>query len=105
MGQEHICQCCGVTIPSGGLFYRCRMEIISGFDIYIAEYEEDADKLIEEACREMAGRSPEELMNEVYEEISFLACPACRSKIRQQLLALLKKKSMPAKIILFPPKP
>ena len=99
----HPCAGCGCSIPRGGLFYRCRTEIISGFDHYIPESEADGERLIREAGESLAGRSPAELEAEVYEEISFLVCPACRQKLRQQLLAMQARKAKAEKILLFRP--
>ncbi|MEW6291121.1 MAG: hypothetical protein AB1545_14840 [Thermodesulfobacteriota bacterium] len=103
--KKHICNSCGCAIAPGGLFYRCRTEIISGFDNYIPDDEVDGEQLVREACANMTGRSPEELSAQVYEEISFILCPVCRQKIRKQLLALKADWSKQDKILLFPPRP
>ncbi|MBU4263519.1 MAG: hypothetical protein KKC76_16800 [Proteobacteria bacterium] len=102
--KKHICNNCGCRIQPGGLLYNCRTEIISGFDNYIPDAEEDGDELIREACANMTGRSPEELSAQVYEEISFILCPVCRQKIRKQLLALQVNRLKKDKILLFPPR-
>ncbi len=102
--KKHICNNCGCQIQPGGLFYNCRTEIVSGFDNYIPDEEENGDGLIREACANMTGRSPEELSAQVYEEISFVLCPACRQKIRKQLLALQANRLNKDKILLFPPR-
>jgi hypothetical protein len=101
--QEHTCESCGAKIPAGDLFYRFHTEFISGFDNYVPEPEEDAERLIMEACKAMLGRSEKELMNEVYEEISFLLCPGCRKKVRSYLLSMKAAKPKAGKILHFPP--
>ena len=102
--QKHICESCGVKIPVGDLFFQFRAEFISGFDNYLPESDKDADRLIEEACQAIEeGRSEQELMDEVYEEISFLLCPACRKKVRNYLHSLKAAKPKSEKIIPFPP--
>ncbi|MCJ7601029.1 MAG: hypothetical protein MUO63_05925 [Desulfobulbaceae bacterium] len=102
--KKHVCNSCGCKIQPGGLFYSCRTEIISGFDNFIPDDEEDGEQLIKEACANMTGRSPEELSAQVYEEISFILCPDCRQKIRKQLLTLKANRLKQDKILLFPPR-
>ncbi|MBU0968558.1 MAG: hypothetical protein KKA54_19505 [Proteobacteria bacterium] len=102
--KKHICNNCGCSIQPGALFYNCRTEIISGFDNYIPDEEEEGDELIKEACANMTGRSPEELSAQVYEEISFVLCPTCLQKFRKQLLGLQVNRLNKDKILLFPPR-
>lgn len=103
--QGHNCDGCGGTIPAGGLFYRCRTEIISGFDNYIPDPVDKADQVLKEACRSLKSASPEELMNDVYEEFKLLLCPACRQKLRKQLMAIKGGGKKTSKVLLFPPRP
>lgn len=101
--KEHRCESCGVKIPAGDLFYNFNAKFISGYDNYIPEVEEDAERLIMEACRAMMERSEQELMDEVYEEVSLLLCPGCRKNIRNYLLSMKAAKPKSEKILPFPP--
>ena len=103
--EEYVCESCKVRIPAGGLYYKCRTEIISGTDNYIPESQvKNPDALIREACKSLSGKSQKELVAEVYEEISFVICPSCRNRLRKQLLAMKSSKDGGGKVLLFPPK-
>ncbi|MCB2182615.1 MAG: hypothetical protein KQH63_11345 [Desulfobulbaceae bacterium] len=105
--EEHTCQNCGTRIPAGDVYYNFSAKFISGFDNYIpdAKPETDPERLITEACKVILQRSEQELMDEVYEEISLLLCPGCRNKVRSYLLSLKKTvKTKSEKILPFPTK-
>jgi hypothetical protein len=103
--EQHTCDSCGVNIPEGGLYYNCRTEIVSGFDNLIPDSQlKDPDALIRDACKALSGREQKEVAAEVYEEISFVVCPACRTMLRKQLLAMKLNGDTSGKVLLFPPK-
>ena len=86
-----ICQTCGVQIPPGGIFYIGCTEIISGSDGILLDSEESGDRIIEMALKEiMKGKSEQELMDEVYQEIKLILCSRCRLSFRDAILDLIK---------------
>jgi len=103
---QRLCDTCGVNIPEGGLFYRCRTEIVSGFDHVIPESQlKDPDALIRSACKALSGKAQKEVSAEVYEEISCTICPDCRTQLRKYLLAMKPDRAKSGKVLLFPPQP
>lgn len=99
----HACEICGAKIPSGDLYYNFTAKFISGFDNYIPEPEVDAEQLITQAIKAIAGRSEKELTDDVYEEISLLLCPSCRKKIQKSLIPMKTVKPKSEKILHFTP--
>jgi len=90
-GKRLSCQACGVQIPPGGIFYIGRTEIISGSDGILPDDEESGDRIIEMALKEiMKGKSEQELMDEVYQEIKLILCGRCRLSFRDALLDMIK---------------
>lgn len=90
-GKRLNCQACGAEIPPGGIFYIGRTEIISGSDGILPDTEESGDRIIEMAMKEiMKGRSEQELMDEVYQEIKLLLCGRCRLTFRDTILDMVK---------------
>jgi hypothetical protein len=85
------CQVCGTSIPSGGIFYIGRTEIISGSDGILPDSEGAGDRIIEMALKEIVKRKNEqELMNEVYQEIRLILCGCCRLSFRETILDMIK---------------
>ena len=85
------CQMCGARIPPGGVFYIGRTEIVSGSDGILPDTGESGDRIIEEALRDITrGKSEQELMDEVYQEIKLILCGRCRLVFREKLLDMIK---------------
>lgn len=91
-GDKYLnCQVCGAEIPPGGIFYIGRTEIISGSDGILPETEESGDRIIEQALKEIRrGKSEQELMEEVYQEIKLILCGHCRLSFRDAILDMVK---------------
>ena len=88
------CQSCGLYILPGASFYLCRTEIISGYDGFLPELPDTAnpDQMIDSALKKLGGKSEQELMDDVYQEIKVVLCPVCRLKLRDRILGMLRKK-------------
>lgn len=99
--EDHICQICHVKIKPGGTFYKYKTEFISGFDGVLPETA-DLELDLLEALSGLDKLSEEEAMDEVYQKIELVLCPACKDKICEQIKALTPKKKIGAKIIPFP---
>jgi len=85
------CQVCGVAVPPGGIFYIGRTEIISGSDGILPDTEESGDRIIEKALHEISkGKSEQEHMDEVYQEIKLILCGKCRLIFRDKILDMVK---------------
>ncbi len=97
---EQICDNCHTKIPEGGLFYRVRTEIVSGFDNCIAD-SPDPDGDIKRACDCLTDCSEKDMLAQVYEEISLLLCPACRKTLRTTLTGMQKQTFTRHKILPF----
>lgn len=99
------CQSCNIRIPPGGHFYISRTEIASGFDGFLPDAGEDPNEAIRSAMEEIAEMSENELLHDVYQEISLILCPECRIKFRNRVLSMIgrpgKKKG---KLLRFPRK-
>jgi len=90
-GKELSCQACGVQIPPGGVFYIGRTEIISGSDGILPDSDGSGDRIIEMALKEiLKGKSEQELMDEVYQEIKLILCGRCRLSFRDAILDMIK---------------
>ena len=85
------CQACGIKIPSGGVFYIGRTEIISGSDGILPDTEESGDRIIEKALKEISKvKSDQDFMDEVYQEIKLILCGRCRLIFRDRILDMIK---------------
>jgi len=85
------CQVCGTEIPPGSIFYTGRTEIISGSDGILPDTEESGDRIIAKALREITrGKSEQELMEGVYQEIKLILCGRCRLVFRDRILDMIK---------------
>jgi len=85
------CQTCGAQIPPGGIFYIGQAEIISGSDGILPDSEGSGDRIIEMALKEiMKGKSEQELMDEVYQQIKLVLCGRCRLYFRDMILDMIK---------------
>jgi hypothetical protein len=90
-GDRLQCQVCGIQIPPGGIFYIGRTEIISGSDGILPDSAESGDRLIEMALKDiMKGKSEQELMEEVYQEIKLILCGRCRLSYRDTILDMVR---------------
>ena len=99
------CHSCLKEIPPGGLFYVCRTEIISGSDGVLSDTGEDLETIVASVTREVEGKSEQELMDEVYQEIRMILCPECRLKLRDRVLSMksrIDEKQSRAKLLQFP---
>jgi len=93
--EDHLhCQCCGATILPGGAFYHCKTEFISGFDGVLPD-SPDPEADIEAALQQLKAISAQEAMDEIYENIELVLCPACRTKLQKAILAMLPDQAPP----------
>ena len=82
-GDRLQCQVCGIQIPPGGIF--------SGSDGILPDSAESGDRLIEMALKDiMKGKSEQELMEEVYQEIKLILCGRCRLSYRDTILDMVR---------------
>ena len=89
--NELQCQLCGVMIPPGGVFYTGRTEITSGSDGILPDTDEDPEKIIESALRDLEKvTDQQDLMDEVYQEIKLVLCGRCRLTFRDRILEMIK---------------
>ena len=88
--EELCCQVCGTKIPAGGVFYTGRTEIISGSDGILPDTGESGDAIIEKALSEIKELTEQELMEEVYQEITLILCGRCRLVFRDTILEMIR---------------
>ena len=84
------CQLCGLGILPGGSFYKIKTQIISGFDGVIAgPLSGTSSTEFKSALDAVKNKTDQELMEDVFEEINIVVCPACRHKFRSQIKSML----------------
>lgn len=73
------CRRCGKPKKAGDIFYLVRMTLTCDFDGELPEREEGIlDKEIKEQLDQAEQKEEQELMDEVFQELSFYICKDCR---------------------------
>jgi len=100
MRQFGPCDICGASLPLGATKYRVQIRIVSAFDGFLPDSDEDGEKRAEEMERLVEGldsMSAEDLEKQVHQEMDLLLCPKCRRLFVENLLDL-KDGEIPAKL-------
>ncbi len=83
------CDYCNKDLLLGAALYSVEIKVVSGFDGYLPESDEQDDEERQNAMDALAenlnAMSEEELEKDVYQEISLTLCPACRRKFLERL--------------------
>lgn len=82
------CHGCGKTIYLGAAHYDVRISIVSGFDGYLPESEENdegGDERMRQLSRSLEDMSAEQAENQVCQDIDMTLCPDCRKRFLQDL--------------------
>ena len=82
------CQCCGVALPLGSLFYQCQVEFVSGYDEeqpYLGAAGEDENEDINSLVSRLCEQDEEQVMAEVYEKMEFVLCASCRLQLASKM--------------------
>jgi hypothetical protein len=84
MGERN-CSRCGKDLKPGGLFYLVRIKVFSGFDGILSEPGGGIDQQLKSLLDEVEQANPQELENEVYEEITLMMCKSCRDRFVDEI--------------------
>lgn len=82
LGTAARCEGCMRPIKEGGLRYRVRLEIKSDFDGCLVD-EDRSGPTAEELIAMMEDEDEGELEAQVFEDLAFIVCPACRAALRR----------------------
>ena len=83
---DTFCARCGQALPKGSLRYIVHIKIISDFDGFIPNSEEDSSEEIQRLLREMEDMDVQELEDDVYQELSVCLCTRCKKKFTRELI-------------------
>ena len=80
--SKNRCARCGKRIRKGGIFYRLKAELISGFDGQIFVDEKlDLEAFVEKVRERLDDLSSEEIEQQVYKKHEYVTCSECRDEI------------------------
>ena len=86
--KKQICQSCQIVIQPGESFYNCRVEFSSGNDGFYSE-SFDPETAINDAIKQLEGKSSHDIMKDVYHEIILCLCPDCRKKLENTVSSMI----------------
>jgi len=78
---ELFCQKCGRRFRPGELRYQVKMEIISAFDGYLPESDQDIDLELNRLIEALTYQDPEEAAKDVAQSIFLVICRSCRNRL------------------------
>jgi len=78
---ELFCQKCGRRFCPGDLRYQVKIEIISAFDGYLQESDEDIDLELNRLIEALTYQDPEEAAKDVAHTIFMVICRSCRNRL------------------------
>ena len=105
--MERKCHECGEPLPVSALFYQCQVEFISGYDEDQPYSGDEADENIDTLVARLEEQDAQDVMDDVYQKIAFVLCPACRKRMARELqkrFARHTETKQLAKIVPLPPK-
>lgn len=82
--MESFCQKCGRRLRPGELRYQVKIEIISAFDGYLPESDEDIDAELSRLIEAVTRQDPEEAAKDVAQTIFLVICRSCRNRLARE---------------------
>ncbi len=81
------CRRCNKEIPFGGTRYLVNVEIVSAFDGFLPDYEEDESHLVKllEDLEQNEELDEAQLENDVHQEFTLVLCRKCKQKLVEHL--------------------
>ena len=80
------CYSCSKELSEGSLKYVVEVKSFADFDGYLEDYPGDAESGMVELLKELEDIDQKILEDEVYQEMVFILCKACRDKFYKSLL-------------------
>ncbi len=85
------CSDCGAMLPHGSLRYVVDITIFADYDGYVDEDKDaDIDERIQYLLEAMEEMDPNELEEDVYQELSIVLCQSCRDKFKERFMNYLR---------------
>ena len=75
------CEKCGRVLRPGELSYQVRIDLVSTFDGYIEEPDEETEEELDRLIQAVAAQDPEEAAKDVAQTIQLTLCRACRNEL------------------------
>lgn len=84
---EQYCAKCGKGLPMGSLKYVVNIRVYADFDGVLSFPEGDIEEELNRLMEESERMDPGELERDVYQEVAFLLCKACRDRFMEDPLS------------------
>ena len=82
--KSHSCFRCGRYLAPGAVKYFVHIRVFSDFDGFLSTSDVAGEEELGQILKEIELRDPEELENEVYQELGFSLCKGCRDRFVQE---------------------
>lgn len=80
------CYSCAKELPDGSLKYVVEVKSFADFDGYLEDYPGDVESGMVELLKELEDIDQKRLEEDVYQEMAFILCKACKDKFYKNLL-------------------
>ena len=81
MGLEPVCGKCGRVLKPGELKYKVTIDLVSMYDGYIEESDQDVEEEIERLIDALSRQDPEDAAKDVAQTILLVMCRQCRNAL------------------------
>ena len=78
------CEKCGRALKPGELKYKVTIDLVSMYDGYIEESDEDVEEEIERLIDALSRQDPDEAAKDVAQTINLVMCRQCRNELVAQ---------------------
>lgn len=92
------CYSCAKHLSEGSLKYVVEVKSFADFDGYLEDYPGDVESGMVELLKELEDMDQKTLEEDVYQEMTFILCKACKDKFYKNLLGVSEQDALDKEI-------